>query len=419
MRYFNPSFELIFIIITILIFFSYQLYNVRAEDNKKETLKKLEIQKELLQIQKEILQTEMITGLKVDNGVLTWLHPSSGALLKGGDKSNAVINCSGTLIGCRTFLTAAHCIHNDPKNFSNYQVFFQHAGFFGVENIEYKTDEYTYPYPDADIALITLSRPVTGIPTTPINDKFYPEFGTPGVIVGFGREGGDFNDYGIKRTGTVSTDSCKANYSNTKQVCWNYKKRSVIVPGRNSNTCNVDSGGGLFINIDNQEVVAGVTTAGENPTCKPTDHSYDVNVYHYRSWIEKNAVDDLKKRHCSDLPVVGSNNVVVNGQIVGKLNDNRKQFVDSIYVPTNTSLFRVSMNAYYNNFETAPNISNFDLYVKKGSTPTVDNYDCSSTGPNQFGFCEFENPESGDWYILVNRVSGNGLFQVTGTIFKN
>src|SRR5947199_3174023 len=45
---------------------------------------------------------------KIANGLPTSDFPSVGQLL------TAAGSCSGTLIGCQTFLTAAHCLCTDP-----------------------------------------------------------------------------------------------------------------------------------------------------------------------------------------------------------------------------------------------------------------------------------------------------------------
>src|SRR5262245_59209009 len=50
------------------------------------------------------------SSLPIVNGDLTSAYPSAGALLFGADPAVSTIQCSGTLIGCDTFLTAAHCV---------------------------------------------------------------------------------------------------------------------------------------------------------------------------------------------------------------------------------------------------------------------------------------------------------------------
>ena len=45
---------------------------------------------------------------RVVNGVPTQSRPTTGALLLTDGTGSYALACSGTLIGCRTFLTAAH-----------------------------------------------------------------------------------------------------------------------------------------------------------------------------------------------------------------------------------------------------------------------------------------------------------------------
>ncbi len=68
---------------------------------------------------------------RIVNGLNSHSFATTGALMKssGGpiDANNAGSWCSGTLIGCQTFLTAAHCVFDDLDP-SHYWVFLQHAG---------------------------------------------------------------------------------------------------------------------------------------------------------------------------------------------------------------------------------------------------------------------------------------------------
>jgi len=62
-------------------------------------------------------------------------------------------------------------------------------------------------------------------------------------------------------------------------------------------------------------------------------------------------------------------------------------------------------------------LTDFDLYVRSGSPPTLTDFDCKADGPNQYGFCEFSGPSPGTWYVLVNRYFGSGEYQVTVSTF--
>lgn len=340
----------------------------------------------------------------VVNGVLTSEYASVGALMSGTNVATASMQCTGTMIGCRTFLTAAHCVEGD-LNPAHYSVFLQHGGFVLVDTIVVHP---AYDFPVGDLAVLTLSTPVDGIAPTPINTAASPPAATDGTIVGFGRSGGAAADYGLKRTGAVLTASCPAGISNTTSVCWTFAN-PLGPPGSDSNTCNGDSGGPLFIDLGAGLSLAGVTSGGNSADCLPTDESYDVNVYEYRSWIAAEAGADLNSTTCGTLPQIGSAATSVHG-MTGSLNSVATQAALTIEVEPGTVELRIAMNAVDDG-------SDFDLYVRAGSAPTTTTYDCKADGPNQYGFCRFSAPSPGTWHILVNRFTGSGMYQVTATTF--
>jgi hypothetical protein len=100
---------------------------------------------------------------RIVNGVATWAYPATGALIKGASAGAAESWCTGTLIGCRTFLTANHCVHDD-RAASKYHVYLQTGGIYDVESISPERPDYNFP--QGDLAVIRLGRPVEGI--TPI-----------------------------------------------------------------------------------------------------------------------------------------------------------------------------------------------------------------------------------------------------------
>ena len=51
---------------------------------------------------------------RIVNGIATFRFEAAGALLRGGDPKTAKAWCSGTLVGCDRFLTAAHCVADEP-----------------------------------------------------------------------------------------------------------------------------------------------------------------------------------------------------------------------------------------------------------------------------------------------------------------
>ncbi len=343
---------------------------------------------------------------RIVNGILDHGHYTTGMLASSPNIANAALVCSGTLIGCNTFLTAAHCVEADT-NPASYGVFLQHAGFFGVRSI---TVHPSYAFPVADVAVLKLSSNVTGIAPTKINTTAKPGFGSVGEIVGFGRTSTGGDESGLKYRGNVSIGSCSgAGVSDTTSVCWTFAD-PIGSPGTDSNTCNGDSGGPLFVDFGSGPVVAGITSGGEAIDCLPTDVSYDANVHHYRAWIQQEGGSDLANLTCGGGPQAGDADTDVYGAS-GVLNSANRDDQLSFQVIPGADRLRVTLNAVDDGS------SDFDIYVRAGSPATTTTYDCKADGSGQLGFCSFENPVDGTWYVLVNRAAGSGTYQVTATTF--
>ena len=336
------------------------------------------------------------------NGIVTTDYAATGALLDGASGSAASVMCSGTLIGCGNLLTAGHCVDGglDP---AEYTVFFQHAGFFSVTGI---ARHPSYQFPTGDVAVLTLGAPVTGIRPVGIQSDGPPAFGSAGTIVGFGRTGPG-NEFGLKRRGSVTTNACGEGVGDATSVCWTFTS-PLGTPGSNSNTCNADSGGPLFVDAGTGPRIAGVTSGGMTSNCLTTDHSYDANVFAYHEWIAEHVGAELGAAACGDVVQVGdlaATTAAFEGTVGPTVHEARHMVI----VPAGRSELRVTMNAVDDG------IADFDLYVKRGSPPTPADYDCAQNGIGQFGSCIFAAPEAGAWYVLVDRYAGGGGSQVTAT----
>lgn len=345
---------------------------------------------------------------RIVNGTFTGAFASTGALLAGGNPATAYTSCSGTLIGCRTLLTAAHCVcpgigaecqgaaAPDP---TQKLVFFQHLGFVGIESI---TVHPAYDFPVADVAVVRLATPVDGLAATALA-SVVPSIGTPGTIVGFGRSGGSFDDYGLKRVGDVTTTPCAPGISDETSVCWTFT-------GPGSNTCNGDSGGPLFVVEPGGLAVAGVTSGGESASCLPTDRSYDANVAHYAGWIAGAAAGDVGAGACGTLPAAGEPGTTVRAitDVFGLTTPDRTH---AFAVTGGAAELRITMNGVDDG------VADFDLFVKRGAPPTTTDWDCRANGAGTYGACSATAPVDDRWYAMVKRYAGHGPYQVTATTF--
>lgn len=351
---------------------------------------------------------------RIVNGIVTSDFPTTGALLSGSNPLTADTRCTGTLIGCETFLTAAHCVCDtdgvdctglNPPDPSGLTVYLQHAGFFTVTSIALRSD---YDFPIADVAVLKLGTPITGIAPTPL-DTTGAGTGMSGTIAGFGRTGGSNSDYGIKRSGQVVTAACGESASDTTSICWEFSD-PLGPPGTDSNTCNGDSGGPLFIDYGSGLRVAGVTSGGDSSNCLPTDNSYDARVSFYASWIQSEGGADLSNTTCGSGPQVGDAATTVDA-FDGQLNGITTQALYPITVAAGTTNLRIALNG-----EDRSSID-FDLYAKQGAPPTTGDHDCAAADVGQYGYCEFNAPSPGTWYVLVDRFAGSGTYQLTVTSF--
>lgn len=248
-------------------------------------------------------------GPRIVNGLSTQSRPTTGALLveTGPDEYGQI--CSGTLIGCETFLTAAHCVCSG-LNFatcgtplaSEFSVYLQHAGVVAVSAIDVDS---TYSFGNrGDVAVLTLATTTSGIPPMPINTTMRPSLGSTAEIAGFGLTHGNNRDSGLLREGAVETASCAGSVDSSFHVCWDFEE-PLDAAGMDSNTCSGDSGGPLFVDFGGGLTVAGITSGGDAADCQPIDLSFDTDVYVHRTFIEGVGGLDLLNATCGAVSQVG------------------------------------------------------------------------------------------------------------------
>ncbi len=385
---------------------------IKAEEELAKALEQVRARRGQLQAGGQERRAQEIPQLederdRIVNGVATIEFPGVGALVTGTSGPTATSWCTGTLIGCQTFLTANHCVADD-RTPANYQVYFQNLGFVAVERISPPHKEYAFPH--ADLAVLRLAQPTEGLPVSGINRAFVVPEQTPGTLIGFGRTGGLAQDPGVKRRGTVRTAKCDRKEKSL--LCWDFQA-PVGLPGETSNTCNVDSGGPLFVREATRSaprVLAGVTSGGVRRDCLAGDHSYDVDVRQFADWIAEQAGSDLGATQCGSRPLVGTERVKVlagmGGLQVGEAQDYR------FAVPQGVRLLVVALNGT----DTAE--TNLNLFVKRGAPATASDNNCARNETGNYAVCSFTTPVSGDWFLRVDQQGqSRAEFQVVATMY--
>lgn len=363
------------------------------------------------------------------NGIPTILQPTTGAMLfTGPDERNQFLDCTGVLIGCRTVLTAAHCLCPRASNYSecveeigihdcDWNYFLQHGSIYNVRDVFVHPDYV--PGLNADLAVVRLAQLVTGIEPSPIH-KGDPQNilrGTEGIVAGYGSSRDERLTAGIKRVGSIVTSACPAQHGVTEpaNICWDFDE-PILDPGEEVNLCLLDDGGPVFMEFGEGPVVAGINTGG-GPSCAADSYSFAASVRYSADWISAVGGPDIERDQCSDLGEVGRPWVLVQGG-TGRLprNDTEEHF--SFDIPKETLLLRVTVNG------DSERSGDYDLFVGLGQkVPTREDNDCQVRGAGQFGACEFDEPEVARVNVMIRHVRpevGRGLsrFQVTVTAFQ-
>jgi len=229
----------------------------------------------------------------ITNGAAYAGHPAVGRLAiqtRGGLREQ----CTGTLVGAHTVLTAAHCVVDAAQLAFELTLPATEAARasqggaaeavrrYAVEAVkvhpEYRADQPNSP----DLALVWLPQ-APGVAPLMVGAQA-PTLGQPITLVGYGQTGSATADGGIKR---MTTNAVAAVEPTLLAV--------VGAAGGRGNFCLGDSGGPVLATVQGQEAVIGVNSflikGADGSPC--TDDGRAVRVDSYLGWISGAAGGDL------------------------------------------------------------------------------------------------------------------------------
>ena len=215
-------------------------------------------------------------------------HPEAGALLAQQAFSDGTwVECSGTLIAPRVFMTAAHCDEGVSRVEVTFASTFDRTTsktYWGTWHADPEfSQRASNPH---DIAVVVLDQAVQGI-----NPALLPGAGSLANLskdqqftpVGYGAQsvtsgkGGKIFHYADVRFAAVGT---------LNAITPSWLRISQNPSTGNGGTCYGDSGGPNFLGAGSSEtnIVAGVTITGDTP-CRSTNVDYRVDTASARAFL--------------------------------------------------------------------------------------------------------------------------------------
>lgn len=320
---------------------------------------------------------------EVVNGVPVIGYPNAGSLQRAIDPRLPALVCSGTLIGCDTFLTAAHCVCDDlngdpcglPTPAAELSVFFQHAGSYQVTSVAAHPD---FSFPHNDIAVLRLAQPVIGIEPAPLQLE-NPDIAAQMTIVGFGNTHKGGLDDGIKREGVLQRTACES-YDDSLMLCFDGEDSPSV-------SCNGDSGGPNYLLEGGVQHVAGIVSGGGSDESCSVRQKFATQVAAFLPFIRENA-GELGQERCGDIANVGDLRTKIT------VSDGNATWVyHEVVVPPGTAELRIGANSLRGD--------HLRLGLAREREPDYIVDDCGGEG-RMTNFCSVLSPKPGTYQVVVS-----------------
>jgi hypothetical protein len=120
---------------------------------------------------------------------------------------------------------------------------------------------------------------------------------------------------------------------------------------------------------------------------------------------------------CSDLPEVGTSETSVRGS-AGMPDPETDEQRFRFEVPAGTQVARLALNGEDTGLNgDVPFAHGYRMYARQDSEPSVTDSPCGGDLADPYKFCESEQPGPGPLHVLLERVAGDGQYQLTLTLF--